>query len=67
MDLEKKYTELAKKCQKSFEAKFYTKKRKDLDDLVGDSKIRPNQLFAIGLYYPIIDPKSEIAKQIVIL
>ena len=63
-DLETKYTDLAKKCKKSFAEKFYNKKRKDLDDLVGDSKIRPNQLFAIGLYYPVIDPESEIAKQV---
>lgn len=63
-DLETKYTSLAKKCQKSFEEKFYNKKRKCLNDLVGDSKIRPNQLFAIGLYYPVINPGSEIAKQV---
>ena len=63
-ELEIKYTNLAKKCKKSFAEKFYNKKRKDLDDLVGDIKIRPNQLFAIGLYYPVIDPGSEIAKQV---
>ena len=63
-DLETKYTSLAKKCQKSFEEKFYNKKRKCLNDLVGDSKIRPNQLFAVGLYYPVINPGSEIAKQV---
>lgn len=63
-DLEKKYTKLAEKCKESFEKKFYNKKRKDLDDLVGDNKIRPNQLFAIGLYYPVIEPSSEIAKQV---
>ncbi len=63
-DLETKYTSLAKKCQKSFQEKFYNKKRKCLNDLVGDSKIRPNQLFAIGLYYPVINPGSEIAKQV---
>lgn len=63
-ELEIKYTNLAKKCKKSFTEKFYNKKRKDLDDLVGDIKIRPNQLFAIGLYYPVIDPGSEIAKQV---
>ncbi len=63
-ELEKKYNDLAQKCQKSFIEKFYNKKRKDLDDVVGDSKIRPNQLFALSLYYPVIDPGSEIAKQI---
>ncbi len=63
-ELVQKYTNLANKCQKSFKAKFYNKKRKSLDDVLGDSKIRPNQLFAIGLHYPIIDPGSEIAKQV---
>ncbi len=64
-ELEKQYKELAKQCKRSFEEKFYNKKRKSLDDLVGDNKIRPNQLFAIGLHYPVIDPQSEIAKQVV--
>lgn len=63
-DLEKKYTNLAKKCKENFEIKFYNKKRKNLDDLVGDSKVRPNQLFAIGLHYPVIDSNSDIAKQV---
>lgn len=63
-ELAHQYTELAKKCQRSFKEKFYNKKKKCLDDLVGDSKIRPNQLFAIGLHYPIIDPKSEEAHEI---
>ncbi|MCI9177517.1 MAG: glycogen debranching protein [Clostridia bacterium] len=58
-----KYLDLAKKCKKSFKEKFYNKKRKSLDDLVGDNKIRPNQLFAIGLYYPILDPASSEAKE----
>lgn len=64
-NLEKRYNELAKKCQKSFIEKFYNKKRKDLDDVVGDNKIRPNQLFALSLYFPVINPGSEIAKQII--
>lgn len=63
-DLQQKYTDLANKCKKSFKEKFYNKKRKSLDDVIGDSKIRPNQLFALGLYYPIIDPASEEAKEI---
>ena len=63
-DLEKKYTDLANKCKESFIKKFYNKRRKCLDDLVGDSKIRPNQLFAIGLYYPVIEPSSKEAKEI---
>ncbi len=63
-DLIEKYTTLANKCKKSFITKFYNKKRKSLDDVVGDSKIRPNQLFAISLYYPVIDPSSNEAKEI---
>lgn len=30
----------------------------------GDGKIRPNQLFALSLSYPILDPGSEIAKEV---
>ena len=32
--------------------------------MVGDSKIRPNQLFALSLTYPVIDSDSEMAKNI---
>ena len=60
----KRYAELAKKCKKSFEEKFYNKKRKCLYDVLGDSRIRPNQLFALSLSYPVIDPNSEGAKEI---
>ena len=58
-----KYRKLALKCQKSFEEKFYNKKRKCLYDVLGDAKIRPNQLFALSLTYPVLDPSSEIAKE----
>ncbi len=58
-----KYRKLAIKCQKTFEEKFYNKKRKCLYDVLGDSKIRPNQLFALSLTYPILNPESEIAKE----
>lgn len=60
----KRYTDLAKKCKKSFNGKFYNKKRKCLYDVLGDSRIRPNQLFALSLSYPVIDPNSEEAKEI---
>ena len=60
----KKYSDLAKKCKKSFNEKFYNKKRKSLYDVLGDSKIRPNQLFALALSYPVIDVNSDIAKEI---
>lgn len=61
----KKYKELAKKCKKSFEEKFYNEKTKCLDDVIGDSKIRPNQLFALSLTYPIIDVESDKARNII--
>ena len=66
-DLEKtkKYRTLAKKCKKSFEKEFYNEKRKCLYDVVGDPKIRPNQLFALSLAYPVIEPNSEIAYNII--
>ena len=57
----KKYRDLARKCKKSFNEKFYNSRRKSLYDVLGDSKIRPNQLFALSLTYPIIEPNSEVA------
>ena len=60
----KKYADLAKKCKKSFNEKFYNKRRKSLYDVLGDSKIRPNQLFALSLSYPVIDPTSDEAKEV---
>ena len=60
---EKQYEKLAIKCKGAFESKFYNKKRKCLYDVLGDSKIRPNQLFALSLTYPIIDPNSLMAKE----
>lgn len=60
---EKKYNELAEKCKKSFTEKFYNKRRKCLYDVIGDSKIRPNQLFAISLTYQVIEPNSEIVTE----
>ena len=61
----KKYKDLAKKCKKSFKEKFYNAKRKCLYDVIGDNKIRPNQLFALSLTYPIIEPNSEEAYNII--
>ena len=60
----KKYEELAKLCKKSFEEKFYNQKKKCLYDVLGDGKVRPNQLFALSLSFPVIDADSEVAKQI---
>jgi len=58
-----KYADLAKKCEKSFLEKFYNPKRKCLYDVVGDKKIRPNQLFSIALTYQVLDPASNVAKE----
>ena len=58
-----KYKKMSDLCKKSFIEKFYNKRRKCLYDVLGDSKIRPNQLFALSLTYPVLDPKSEIAKE----
>ena len=58
----KYYEKLATKCKKSYQSKFYNKRRKCLYDVLGDSKIRPNQLFALSLTYPVLDPTSEEAR-----
>ena len=59
----KKYQKMATKCKSAFENKFYNKKRKCLYDVLGDGKIRPNQLFALSLTYPVLAPTSEEAKE----
>ena len=61
-DKAKKYEKMATKCKSAFESKFYNKRRKCLYDVLGDSKIRPNQLFALSLTYPVLDPISEEAR-----
>jgi len=58
-----KYKKMAEKCKKSFEERFYNKRRKCLYDVLGDAKIRPNQLFALSLTYPVLDAKTEMAKE----
>lgn len=63
-DVADKCRKTASKHQKIFEKQFYNKKRKSLYDVIGDSKIRPNQLFSISTTYPIIKPSSEIGKAI---
>lgn len=60
----KKYQELARKTKLSFNDKFYNKKKKCLFDVLGDGKVRPNQLFALSLTYPVIDANSDAAKNI---
>lgn len=60
-----KYEKMAEKCKESFEKEFYNSKRKCLYDFIGNLEIRPNQLFALSLSYPVIDPSSEIAYNII--
>ena len=61
----KKYKKIAENCKTVFNEKFYNSKRKCLYDVLGDDKIRPNQLFALSLSYPIVKPNSEEAKNII--
>ena len=63
--LSKKYAEMAEKCKGSFNVEFYNVKKKCLFDVVGDSKVRPNQLFALSLTYPVVDPNSAVAENII--
>ena len=60
-----KYKELADRCKASFQEKFYNSKNKCLYDVLGDSKIRPNQLFALSLSNPIMDIDSVEASNII--
>ena len=61
----KKYKELAEKCKESFNSKFYNKEKKCLNDVLGDEKIRPNQLFALSLTYPVLELNSVEAKNVI--
>ena len=57
------YAYISKRCKKSFEKKFYNENKKCLYDVLEDDKIRPNQLYAIGLSYPILDCNTKIARE----
>lgn len=59
-----KYKELAENTKISFNNKFYNKRRKCLYDVIGDGKIRPNQLFSLSLSFTVIKLDSEIAENI---
>lgn len=60
----RKYLAMAEKTSESFNNKFYNKEKQCLYDVLGDSKIRPNQLFALSLSHPVVE-NSEIAEQII--
>ena len=65
IEVSEKYRKLAKKLKKAFKEKFYNKEKKCLYDVLGDDKVRPNQLFALSLSFNVIDPDSDIAKEII--
>ena len=58
------YGMLAKNCQKSFVRRFYNPYKKCLYDVLGDDKIRPNQIFALSLTYPVLDCDKDMAKEV---
>ena len=55
---------ISRKHKAEFCKQFYNPKKKCLYDVLGDDKIRPNQLFAISTTYPVLDPNSEEAKNL---
>lgn len=57
------YKVLATRCKKSFEKKFYNEEISCFVDVLGNKQIRPNQLFAMSLSYPIVNPTSEIGRK----
>ena len=63
-ELSESYKKMAVNHKKEFAKQFYNKKKKSLYDVIGDDKIRPNQLFSISTTYPVIKPSSEIGKTI---
>ena len=61
-ELKNEMNKLSSKVKRNFGMKFYNEKNKCLYDVLGDEKIRPNQLFAISLSYPVLTLSSEKAK-----
>ena len=60
-----KYKEMAEDTAIAFNNKFYNKRRKCLYDVLGDGKIRPNQLFSLSLSFPVVPLNSDIAENII--
>ena len=60
------FIELSKKVKESFNNKFYNKKEECLFDVIDndDESVRPNQLFAVGLPFKILD--RIIAEKVVL-
>src|SRR5438552_897244 len=49
----------ADRVRSSFEKAFWNPQRGYLDDVVGDASLRPNQLFALSLPYPLLSPEQR--------
>ena len=58
------YKQRANLAKKSFNEKFFNPKTGCLYDVLGDGKVRPNQLYALALSYPIMDLSSEEARSV---
>jgi glycogen debranching enzyme len=55
------FAQQADRVRESFRAKFWNEKRECLCDLIGDEKIRPNQIFAVSLPYELLDKREQQA------
>ena len=64
-ELAKKLKDEAAAHKKIFNKLFYNEKKKSLYDVLGDDKVRPNQLFAFSTTYPVWDFKSENTMKII--
>ena len=58
------YAILAQKTKRSFIKRFYNPYKKCLYDVLGDDRIRPNQIFAISMSYPVLDCDEDMAKTV---
>ena len=58
------YSYLASKTKRSFMKKFYNEDKNCLYDVLGDDRIRPNQIFALSLSYPVLECDKKIAKEV---
>lgn len=63
-EIAENYRKMTKNHKKIFEEKFYNANKKSLYDVLGDDKIRPNQLFSIAITHPVIAPASYTGKTI---
>jgi len=55
----KQFATEADLVKSSFEKSFWNQDRGHLDDVVGDPTLRPNQLFALSLPFPLLSPEQR--------